>query len=98
MRTLLLLLLLFISIRSVGQNTSQQVIDSLEQRLELAQDTARVNILVRLARLNYNIDMKQSLSQGEEALELATALNYISGINASYSILRRVHRRIGIFQ
>lgn len=97
MRTLLLLLLLFISIRSVGQNTSQQVIDSLEQRLELAQDTARVNILVRLARLNYNIDMKQSLSQGEEALELATALNYISGINASYSILRRVHRRIGNF-
>ncbi|MFZ2906513.1 MAG: hypothetical protein WAZ98_09955 [Cyclobacteriaceae bacterium] len=77
MRALLLLFLLFVSLRGVGQSTSQQVIDSLKQRLESAQDTTRVDILIRLARLNYNIDMKESLSLGEEALELATSLNYI---------------------
>ena len=39
--------------------------------------------------------MKQSLSLGEEALELATKLKYDRGIQRSHSILRRVHRRLG---
>src|SRR5688572_13193983 len=38
--------------------------------------------------------MKQSISLGEEALELATTLKYDRGIQRSHSILRRVHRRL----
>lgn len=37
------------------------------------------------------------MSLGEEALELATKLKYVRGIQRSHNILRRVHRRLGNF-
>ena len=95
MRIPALLLLLLISYQSIGQDESLKTIDSLQQILSSAKDSARIDILTELANLYYNVDMKQALSLGEEALERANSLNYQKGIQDSYSILRRVHRRLG---
>ncbi|HEU5289114.1 MAG TPA: tetratricopeptide repeat protein [Cyclobacteriaceae bacterium] len=91
----LALLILCFSIPGIGQQEIGQTIDSLRQRLAVSQGPERVDILYQLADLYYNKDMKQSLSLGEEALELATNLKYDRGIQRSHSILRRVHRRLG---
>lgn len=91
----LLLLLLLVSNFCFGQNETLHTIDSLQDVLGNAKDSARVDILTNLASLYYNVDMKQSLNLGEDALELAKSLNYEEGIQDAYSILRRVHRRLG---
>jgi signal transduction histidine kinase len=91
----LVFLFLLFSIPAIGQQDIAQTIDSLRQRLDGAEGTARVDILYQLADLYYNQDMKQSLNLGEEALTLATELKYERGIQRSHSILRRVHRRLG---
>ena len=91
----LAIVLLYISIPGIGQQEIANTIDSLRQRLATAEGTPRVEILNQLAELYYNKDMKQSLSYGEEALDLATDLNYEKGIQRSNNILSRVNRRLG---
>jgi signal transduction histidine kinase len=91
------LLLLYLCFSSYAQTESAKTISTLRQQLAASTDSSRVDILDQLADLYYNIDIKQSLSMGEEALELATKLNYVRGIQRSHNILRRVHRRLGNF-
>jgi signal transduction histidine kinase len=89
------LLLFFIYFQSNGQIESAQLISNLRKQLATAKDSSRVDILYQLADLHYNLDIKQSLSLGEESLVLATDLKYERGIQRAHSILRRVHRRLG---
>lgn len=91
----LVLLLLCLSIPGIGQQEIATTIDSLRHQLVSAKDSKRVDILIQLADLYYNKDMKQSLNLGENALELATDLKYDRGIQRSNSMLRRIHRRLG---
>lgn len=95
MRNFVILLALLISYQSFGQTHPKKAIDSLGQILVTAKDSARVDVLNQLANLYYNIDMKQSLSIGEEALDIANSLAYYRGIQNAHQILRRVHRRLG---
>ena len=94
-RKLFILLVSLGSTFCFGQNEPSRTIDSLQQELSKAKDSVRVNILTNLATLYYNVDMKQSLSLGEDALELAKSLSYERGVQDAYSVLRRVHRRLG---
>lgn len=95
MRTLPVLVLLFLSYQSFGQDETVRSIDRLQQQLLNAKDSARANILNKLAELYYNKDIKESLSLGEEALEIATRLRYERGIQRAHGVLRRIHRRLG---
>lgn len=80
---------------TIGQSPSLTTIDSLVQILPLQKDSSRVDVLNKLAVLNYNVDMKKSLLFGQSALELAKELTYYRGIKDAHIILRRVHRRLG---
>ena len=96
MRHLLVLsFILYLVAAANGQSQTIKSIDSLEQILPLQKESGRVDMLNKLALLNYNIDMKKSLLYGQSALELAKELNYNIGIRDAQNILRRVHRRLG---
>jgi hypothetical protein len=78
----------------MSQRTLNEI-DSLRKVLETAEDSSRVDVLNTLAVLYYNIDMKESLSLGQEALEEAKLLTYYKGTQDAHNILSRVHRRMG---
>jgi len=79
----------------MAQPSELQAIDSLEQLLPDQTDSSRVNILNKLAELQYNHEMRKSLQYGQEALELSKKMGYYRGILDAHRILRRVHRRLG---
>ena len=85
-RLLLLLLLLFaLPDARAQQYVAQLKPDSLEKVLQTAKDTQRVNTLNLLARRNLYMSQRGPVDSGaevltEEALRLATALNYERGI------------------
>jgi signal transduction histidine kinase len=91
--TVILFLLSFF--QGFGQDETVRSIDRLQQQLLTAKDSARVDVLNQLAESYYNKDIKESLSLGEQALELANKLAYYKGIQHAHSILRRIHRRLG---
>ncbi|MFN3840159.1 MAG: tetratricopeptide repeat protein [Cyclobacteriaceae bacterium] len=72
-------------------------IDSLEEKLPATSDKDKINILIQLAELYYNPDVKKSLQYSEQALELAKQLNDEQGIYRASKVLRRIHRRFGNF-
>lgn len=74
-------LLLFFLNASVAQ---QSLVDSLELKLPVVKDTARVTLLNKIASLKVLIDSKKSLAYSEEALKLAQELNFKNGIALSY--------------
>jgi signal transduction histidine kinase len=94
-RVLLILLVLGFSTQSFAQIDALKTIDSLEQILPRTKDSTQVVVLNQLAELYYNIDMKQSLTYGQNSLDLAKKLVYDRGIQRAHNILRRVHRRLG---
>lgn len=95
MRVLLILLVLGFSTQCFAQIDALRAIDSLEQILPNTKDADQVDVSNRLAELYYNIDMKQSLTHGQNSLDLAKKLAYERGIQRAHNILRRVHRRLG---
>jgi signal transduction histidine kinase len=80
---------------AVSQPQTKRTIDSLQRILPIQKDSGRVDMLNKLAVLNYNIDIKKSLVYGQTALELSKDLAYYRGIRDAHNILRRVHRRLG---
>jgi signal transduction histidine kinase len=90
----LLVLLLFIPGFAFAQ---QDQIDTLEKKLHQVTDTGKSKILVQLAELYYNSDIKKSLKLGQEALTISQQLNDEAGVYQAQKILRRVHRRLGNF-
>lgn len=73
-------------------------IDSLEKTLYGEKSVSRqADLENQLAVLYYNVDLKKSLRYGQLALEHSKDIGYESGMQHAYSILRRVHRRLGNF-
>lgn len=58
-----------------------------EAAIDDRQDTAQVNLLNRQAFAIHLTDHKQTLTKGQQALELAQKLNYINGIAEAYRML-----------
>jgi tetratricopeptide (TPR) repeat protein len=56
------------------------IIDSLEQVLPDTRGKERVDVLTKLARLNFRVDQQKALDYGSEALRLAEKINYKEGM------------------
>jgi len=87
------LLVLFFQVSVEQQCPAQQAeIDSLQKQLERAErDTARVNLLNTLSEMLVRRSLKQSMSCGKEALELAVELDYPEGERAALTCIGIVH-------
>lgn len=93
---------LFVSLISIYFNiradNGTKEIDSLTSLLNTSlADTARVDIFVRLAFLHYNTDIRTCLGYGQQAMELANAIHYITGEERALSILNNAQRMVGHF-
>lgn len=65
----------------------QNVIDSLENLLQTAKDTNRVNILIRLSGQYYRKSPQKSIEISVEALELAKKIDFKRGTAKSHNML-----------
>ena len=72
------LLLLIIILSFFRLNAS--IIDSLEHVLPDKRGKERVDVLTKLANLNYRMDQQKALDYGSEALKLAEKINYKEGM------------------
>ncbi len=88
-RRLVIPLLFFLPLLSFSQGKEgRALVDSLQAALPAAKnDTAKVHLLLDLARASLDIDQKASHARCEEALALARQLGYKTGIARSYNIL-----------
>lgn len=94
---IVLLSLSFISKSAFCQQELKQI-DSLEKILYQEKTVSlQADLENQLAVLYYNVDLKKSLRYGQLALEHSKSLEYESGLQHAYGILRRVHRRLGNF-
>jgi len=88
MRKVILAFALFLLVP--GNSSAQKSLtDSLQQKLPLTKDTARVTLLNKISTLIASSDSKKSLALSQEALNLAQDLNFKTGIAQS-------HRTLGI--
>ena len=83
---------------AIAQSPDNQAIDSLSALLKTTRsEKASIDILNTIAVRYYNLDLKKSLSVGQDALDQARKINYDRGIQQAMGILMRVHRRMGNF-
>jgi tetratricopeptide (TPR) repeat protein len=75
-RKFLLLLAIFLSFSHLDAS----IVDSLEQVLPDTRGKERVDMLNKLAHLNYRTDQQKALDYGSEALKLAEKINYKEGM------------------
>ncbi|MDL5047974.1 tetratricopeptide repeat-containing sensor histidine kinase [Oscillatoria amoena NRMC-F 0135] len=88
----------FLSTSLVGLSQLRNpAIDSLEKKLAASTDPEKSRLLVTLAELYYNDDIRKSLNYGQQALTLSHQLYDADGIYQAQKILRRIHRRLGNF-
>ncbi len=73
-------LFFFFKIVTIGQTD----ITSLENKLRLARNSEKVDILNELAYLNNRSSYKHSLEYSKQALNLATKINYLKGQSDAY--------------
>ncbi len=64
--------------------TAQTEIPSLENKLRLAKNSEKVDILNELAYINNRSSYKQSLDYSKQALALAAKINYLKGQSDAY--------------
>ncbi len=76
---------------------SREIIDSLKALLPLAQDTARVRVLNRLAWLYRTVDSQQALGFGQQGLKLAQEIRFYDGVAQSANYLGIIYRNRGDF-
>ena len=62
-------------------------VDSLQQALQTATSTEKVDIFLQLSEYYRNTDYQQSKEYGEQALELANELQYKEGQAGAYTLL-----------
>lgn len=93
-----LILLFFACATLHAQDGTSLVIDSLSNVLDIEKDKLkRIDLMNRIAVEYYNIDLKKSLSVGQEALASSQHQHYDRGIQQALNVLMRVHRRMGNF-
>ncbi|MEO1518085.1 MAG: tetratricopeptide repeat protein [Bacteroidota bacterium] len=69
-------------------STASTSVDSLLYQLSLAkEDTNKVNLLNQIGFSMYTIDVRQTLTYGEQALQLAQKLQFGKGIACAYNVL-----------
>ncbi len=87
---------LFIIFASDGLFAQKKgVIDSLENALKTAKDTAKVEILLKLCWESRNAEFNHAIAYGNEARALAEKYNYPRQLSTSYNFLGVVYRNIG---
>ncbi len=89
------ILLLLLAFYGYAQNDAEQTLANLKELAESKNKFTCINALNELAEWHYNLDIRESLNYGQEALELAQEVDYKQGIQQAYKILRRIHRRLG---
>jgi len=81
------LFFVYIVISALFVSAQSHVVDSLLTALPNANDTVKVEILIKLSSLNWNKNNSQSLIYAKKALELSTEINFKKGIAGSLSSL-----------
>jgi len=94
-KTLWLLLLCGIYDGVYAQNSE---IDQLDKKLDQVEDTARVNLLVRLAGEFANNDLDRADSLTQEALDLSEQLGYQEGLVKAYNMIAHIRSSKGEYE
>jgi tetratricopeptide (TPR) repeat protein len=89
----------FFSVFCGSFSQTSENVDSLKKQLlnESLSDTARVNLLTRLAEAHQYIDREQMRILGEEALEISEDIEYQKGIASAYNNLGTYYRLRGFY-
>ncbi len=92
-------IIVFLSVFCGGFSQNIENVDSLKRLLNGSlSDTARVNLLNRLAEAQQYIDREQMRILGEEALEISEDIGYQKGIASAYNNLGTYYRLRGIYE
>ena len=93
MKRLLIILILFLPVKSFSKLQGQALTDSLLQQLPKAkEDTSKVRVLVEVAKRYISVDPDKGITYGQQALTLSDNLGWDAGKAEAYFALAWCYR------